>query len=419
MPPFVVELFILYQDFRLSYSLQQMFLAWMSLALVNAWFISIVLSLALRYYFSEQISLRGMQLRVLSNLPKVLLSYALLLVLISLSAVAVPLIVFLFFFVWAPFYCAAEAAVPGAGAKRGNGLDTEEIDDEDYFGVNNSALKQFYVFKEKMIIELGFARSSQLVARNPSATFEALALLWCAHVVPIAAVDLVSSPFGGGISLFFKSLLSGLSGALALGICAGVFLRIIPEHARKELEPRRAVNLAMGEEEKSKVTFGPLLEQKNHGRRRLVFLLGLLALAATYIDYLEQRSALELPEWVMVEHIRAEVPGDRVSFDIELSDLRSNYRWFNSSAFRLELTGQDSGGVEADSELLKPDKVEIFSDDGRVLSEKDLVGYSGFARVRLEYAPEKGADKGKNMVLYYSPFGDRSRVIHSGRRGVD
>ena len=183
-----------------------MFLTFVISSALNAWLLAVVAMSCFSTARGDELNFKGLSVRALKGLPKVLLSYVGLISLVVLSAFIRPLLLVIVLFVWAPLFCVGELFVDEPEE------DGDEVGDEfEDFGGFQEKLKiqeRPSLFRRKLIFELGFGRAMHLGIRNVSSTLQIGLLIWCANVVPAAIVGMLTpaqAGFGGELAKIILS----------------------------------------------------------------------------------------------------------------------------------------------------------------------------------------------------------------------
>ncbi len=293
--------------------------------LASAWQLAAVTMYAIQQGQGRAESLVTTGIHALHNLPKILISYVILIMLTLLGVVLAPLMCFVVFFIWAPFFCVGELFMPDQVVSR----------DEDDYGWDDEPAEpdQQRVFAQRGILELGFGRSIALASRNLAPTLQVASLFWFVATVPGALVALF---FGPKISLACQLLqvsLTSLAMMFAMGAVSAIFLDLLGKEARLELKlPLETPAAPAG--------FGPHRRPLRFDRMFLVMMvLVFVAAIATWFQHRVDELQRVIPADTAIETGGAVVEGQRIAVTLKISDPVTELRWLDPNQFVLSVGG--------------------------------------------------------------------------------
>ncbi|MBP9838272.1 MAG: hypothetical protein KBC84_06120 [Proteobacteria bacterium] len=436
LPASIVVSFLSYVNLFFPLNYQQSFLLGAINLCVVTWLLVAVMLFSIKKIQGQAMDWKIIAIDAVIVMPKVIISYAFL-VLIILSFAALPfLLFFVLFLFWAPFYSAAELAI------KKNPVEDEEDDDEqsDLFSDTEEDIpfvkRKLTFFENKPIWDLGFSRSTNFVSKYYLITIALIMLIWISMILPRAiAVKL------GGIYLSYpyvviEVFLSFALYAIILCIASVSFLMAHPKEAFKEF----------GIDEKNE-NFQKLSQTKvaRNKSRLLVFfcllLVGIFATGPVWKFFINQRTA---PASLVTTVEKIEVNEKQLILNVILKDDSNLFRWLEPTSFRLEVEDENYVMPEKEKDLsqiedallslqlentdfnklIVPDRVMAYSlkNEGSSLVLNEELGEDNFAphqgdiKIAVSF-PNRLKDKAKKtkFSLYHlSIIGDKGKAIAEG-----
>lgn len=326
--PLILELLITEDEFKNALADRVVyFIHTPLLGLAHAWRLTAIAIYVLQQAQGRTQSLAAIGINALQNLPKILISFTLLFILSGVGTVLPPLMCFVVFFIWAPFFCIGELFVPDSVNAR--------QDDDDYGGWDDDPAEPepLRVFARRGVFELGFGRSIALASRNLAPTLQIAALFWFLSAVPQALVFLY---FGAQISLaglMLESLVGAIAAVFAAGTASAVFIELLGKEARLEL------GLPL-ENQAPAAGFGPFRRPLRFDKMFMAMMaLVISAAAATWYQghIIELRRSI--PADAVIEPGSSVVEGERIAVSLRLTDPRNELRWLDPNRFVLSVGG--------------------------------------------------------------------------------
>jgi hypothetical protein len=367
------------------------------LALARAWRLAVIAMYAIQLGQGRPQSLPTIGISALQNLPKILISFALLFVLTLLGILLAPLMCFVVFFIWAPFFCVGELFVP----------DPPPRDEDSDYGWDDDPAEpeQQRVFIGRGVLELGFGRSIGLASRNLAPTLQVAALFWFLSTAPEALVWLIMGPHVSLPGLMAQCVVSSVATVFALGTVSSVFLNLLGRDARLELGLPQ-------EEEPAPAGFGPYRRPLRLDRMFLAMMM-LVSIAAVSTWYQQQVAERQraIPVGAAIETLGAVVEGDRIAVTLRLTDPTNELRWLDPNRFVLSV-----GGAADEREMRSGIGMELIrglggpsaeSQPGEKLPAKELAMLSRAYPFNTEGQPIENSnftpyDKPLKLVLYFN-----------------
>ncbi|MCB0323761.1 MAG: hypothetical protein KDD69_09320 [Bdellovibrionales bacterium] len=413
--PAVVEAAAAYLHYSTPLEPQQLFLVIVFTLGANAWLLSAVMMACIESMQGKQPVAAILSRKALRFLPKVFFSYISLLSLVFCSALMLPLIFLVLFFIWAPAFCVGELYVPQEERED----EEEDLDDDEFFVRRGRLEREVGFFKNKSALELGFARSLQFGSRHAGTTLQVVILIWFANVVPSAAVDLLSSAYLGFTPVLLKIFLSSYSDVLATAVAAGAFLMLLPREARAEIgieggEAGEAVRPSLG---------GVRLD----GKKRVFAAIALCAAGATYLVFQEALRDQAMPAEVAPEVRDAGRLHEQFRVEVTMTDPNRAFRWLEPLNFRLsfpellkaqeQVTNTETEDETEPDPFIEPTRIVPLDATGVEIEKSPFIPYYQPLTLQLYFAvPQQLPDRGTYVLSYSTYFGEPQEV-HRGTYG--
>lgn len=392
-----------------------------------AWLIMSSFLLAAEGLAGRPVSVLSVAARALAAMPKVVLSFLCFLVAALFAVNAPPIVVFVMFLLWAPFFCAGEYYSPPIPRREPD--DDESTFDDDGPGASPRIRPGF--FRYRPLWDLGFARSVQFTSRNFLFTLQYALILWVTAVGPHALVVLFAGYYLGFEAHLVQTMLAGIAETIAAVIGAVGFISVLPQDAVNELksDEKSAAPLAAATAD------GARADNRNGIRENLPFLfLVLIGIGATHYFWSWIQHEVSIPPGVHIEAEKAELLDGRLLLVVRLEDPEFRLRWFMPESFRLDLrpadppakpapakpaettvaeTSPTPQGTPAEPELPSPARAMPYALDGSELSEENFTPYAEPLRLKLYFeVGEAAGTRGTYSLLYVTPFGKKETVLN-------
>ncbi len=412
--PTIVQIFSAYLLFTHNLLRQQKLLVLVLSSVASVWLLTAISMYAFETVLraGKRVNLAEILQRALRELPKVLLSYVavVMVVTVGLGSIIIPGLVFLAFLLWAPAFCVGEIyAISREQKQRRSNLRTaddepEELDPEELF---RRKMRAF--FSHMSIWELGLMRSARFTALYmPSAVLMALILL-AAVLIPSALVGYLNPYAWSFVGEVLSILVSALLGCFAMGVWVWTFLLLMPREARREIgvDPGQDFNQLAGLTKAKPFSL--------EGNIPIIAGIVLLSALSGYYMLREVKEKTTMPASVQTEILASEVVGSDFVVRAKLIDVSDKFRWLLPYNFRLTLAAdKDKADKSAEPEALKPDRIDLFDAEGRVLSLDSFSPSSTPLVIALFFdIPTNQAPAGEYQ-LGYTAFDAPARVIGAG-----
>lgn len=407
--PTAVDLGATYLQFTRALQPRDVFLLLVCSMLVNTWLLQAVLALTVEHMRRRSSGIFDLLYHGWAWLPKVFFSYVALLLLVMLFALFPLLAICIFFFVWAPLFCAAEQFAPEAvrpKRRTEDEADDLELPSDTFFQLGPETTW----FKGKAIWHLGILRSVRFARENWLVTVQIIVMLWCAHTIPTALVEVFGPPRAEFSSLTLQMIFSSLAEVIVLAAVSGIFLRLLPAEAKAEIGIERSGTSEPGEGWESWPGFSFV-------RKKLIFVLLTLSAGLSTFYILERiKEEQQMPRSVAVTLQPEKVENGRLVLDVRLIDEAYAFRWLDTASFILFLGSKPPAAETEDDSFLKPDGVIAYADDGSKLADDLLNPHYGPLRLVLYYALPGGASAGEEEYsLYYRQTAQQRVLLHKGK----
>lgn len=408
--PALVEIVSSYIHYQLPLQQQHLFLIVIFSVAADAWLLTTVLFDGVRELRGEEESLSQLAVSALKNLPKVVLSYIGLIILLFFSVDRYPLLILMAFFVWAPAFCAGELCVPATEARRKTGDEYEE-DEEPVPSITEAYQPTYFV--QKHFWQLGFLRSLHFAVKNIGVTCQVILLIWLANVLPVALVGSIVPAHVGFAPVVLRVLASSWGHAIAAAASALTFLLLLNREAKMELK------LGLASEAIEQKYFPKLRLQGNRLATALV-LLG--ALASTYLVFEQTKRQTEMPANLTLSLQESRLDEGRLKVTLLLNDPDSAFRWLNPNSFAVAPVGvvvkdQLRQMFEA-TEPAEQEQVSLVAtvvprrEDGSIIEEENFVPFYGQLNLMLYFDIPKEISEQRKFSLYFMNYlGASPRLI--------
>ncbi len=440
--PIFIELVTAYMVFSTPLPQNQFFLVKVCSEGANAWLITVVAMACFERIKGMPIRTVDILRRAFRNLPKVFFSYVLFISLVSISLLLLPILFFVLFFVWAPYFCVGEFYSRVQDKKKDD--EYEEPYDPEYDEPRPVVQSSF---TNKSIWELGFTRSLQFSQKNLSATFQMNVLFWFGMFVPPAVVDLMSTGHTGFFILTVKIVLSSVVGIFILAAAVSAFSLMLSSTAKEEIGITGYPTLGqMG------VTRKPFRIQDRYS---LFGILVAMSLIGTFSVLNQLKNEQLMPETAQVEFEKFERTTNTGQVTIRITDTEDNFRWLVPSLIHLELgqeqaattalstspsmevstvAGPSIGGAEhslnkssgnresqvaakkkdtvSTPSLIAPTRYAVLGSDGVELPRERFAPYYEPLKVVLYYnLPDELPEQGGFSLKYVIPYSEHKTIV--------
>lgn len=435
--PFALIVFLVYCgvewfNFNNILDSQKRFTLEATILFADAYLINVVsLMLLPGLLFGERIktNLSKVILNSINQMPKVLLSYFLLMALTQFSfevsqSSPIPALIVLVLFIWAPYFVSLEQFAEQK-------LDDEiKIEDEDFDSIDpfDDAVfveKPKTLFSNKPAWRMGFSRSLEFTSKNTALSLSVVFVIWLVRVVPELLIGLTMD-----VNSNFNAVLLQVA-ATCLG---AVFLNMFILSALfRGLEPAQRTELVhtFGDEYKDKQL--PFIITSPNGIRISILCLLVIFTAAIWSEKRIQVNSFPSDLSFKIEDYQDRQ--DEVVFKIEIKDEASKLRWLNPNRFRFYVVGsddkKDKGKEEKAPEnkqqedpknnetfqalikmlnekLVPPSRVVIYNSENKIIPIDQVSPRNEALKIVMAF-PLKANLKGSNNSLYefsyLNPFG--------------
>ncbi len=407
LPVLIAELLVGYVLYSMPMTPKVLFVASIALGGVHAWFLGAVFAYFINLMRHEYWSYFQIAKHSLVFLPKVFLSYSLFSLLINLGIRFPPALIMLFFFMWAPVFCAAESLAIGNLQKLS--FFGKEDEEEEYDACSDDKelckeSKEKKSFQNVSVLDLGVGRSMQLVGKNLIPSFQVFVLFWAAFVVPLALVYLSLKEPSDLWGQFFQVSLSATATILVSGLLVGAFLSLLTESSFAELG-------LLPEDFHFELLNGRHPWALGNAKPGLFFFIAFLSIVSSlYYAYMSNK--LEpVPLSVVYEVETLDREDDNIVIRVKIQDEERQFRWFDIEQFRVVYDSKRIPGASSYSisekprivNLVKP-KVErslIYSMEGELLAPPFFKPHYGDILVVLRLPIPSSVPKNSQVFLYY------------------
>ena len=378
------------------------FLVLISIYMANAWLLTAVTFFVFSKLRGELSSNNEIIFSSLTSMPKVFMSYIMLIAILGFAIEVPPGLLAFLFLAWTPVFPALEQCLPQEDPESEPVPDMEYGKDEE---VKASVLAErsglFSWFKFKSILDLGITRSVRFSSMHWRESVLFLLLLWFVTVTPQALFNLIAGDSGALTVLIVKQIL--VSFPQVLVIAAGVYclLSLLPEDGLEELELERP-SVEMPEGKGIHNFSGSIL------KTALVFI---VSLASTIFLYQLAVESRRMPVDSVYELRRAYVVDGKFEVEVIIEDYQKGFSWFNPNQFQLQFTNSlEEESVK--SKLIKPAKVLVYDqDDQRVFRENGFLSEDPL-RMKLSYSvPKDVSSEGYFELVFFNLNGELQKLV--------
>ena len=444
----LIEIALTYSQYFFRLTQQQVFLVLICGVGATAWMMTYAGLFCLNVFKKTETTPPRLALKALQSMPKVVLSYIVLVAIAMALFSFPPLLIFAIFGIWAPAFCVAELfALP---------LKEVEESPDDAFDEDVMFRKviRFRFFQGRPLWDLGFARSIAFVGQNFGLSLQFSLFAWAVAVIPAGVMLSLAGYYPSFSSLMLEILGANLLQVMLLGVGMVSFLLLLPQDARAELGLPNAEDLMAGI---SRTSVPEVLKIQNKKYPLLVVIcLGMFSTMMTWTWVQHQHT---MPTSVQVSLEGAQVTKDRMIITLQLADNEQLFRWLDTNSLRLEIkepsaekvaavpavpageksslvptegaaepaspvtptlgeavisqavkSASDTPASPADAtkpkepKLIEPERVMPFGVDGTPLDEQNFTPYSRPLRLVLYFARPKETS-GKFALYHSSMFG--------------
>ncbi len=379
---------------------KQTFVIWLIYCAANAWLLTAVQMFAIEVLQHNQYpSLLSLARRALIYFPKILLSYAILMIFFGVYIRFPPGVVLLVFFMWAPAFCVGELYW-----KKPEEEEEDDYEDEGILFQRRSRPRNTGAFfAEKAAWELGFVRSVRFVITNLGLSFQIALLHWFSEIVPRGIVLVLSGGKGGYTEHALGMVVATFSDVFVLAMGACAFLFLLPPRAYQELgfksKPEEDVERKEGETERK-------IALPRVGPRAMTFV-AIALVTALFSWYLLDQVKLQstLPNNVKLESVHTELNGADLLVQFDIKDSKRHFRWLEPDNFRLTFPTGVGGPQKAEAPTSPADAKTVVTPLGKPPTNVPGLGDQGLSP-RLVSVYEKNGEKLNAFEFkpYYKPL---------------
>ena len=387
---------------------EELFISSLMLLFADAWLMCACGMFAFELARREQPIVGRLIQRSLLLLPKVFLSYAILVVVLAASAVYPLLIAFSIFFFWAPVFVIGELF--------SKPIQFRDDDEETYIDEEGEVAtrRKEYLFSGQSIISLGFGRSIGLVIAQMPLTIELLVLFISAKLIPAAVLRLLSGPFPAPLAQSVEVFSSNTLLGLLLVTAGTAFTALLPKQAREEVALGRA-------DERVK-----LHRPWPFGSAIILFVLSPLTVLCWFYLQSSAVKQSDLPQEVVVTSVDTAREGETLIWRVRLEDTQYQFRWLEPEHFEVQYEVPKGPSkstkqgppvptlpalfrVEPQLPTLEISRAYVFDENGKYLeSYRPHIGALE-VELRFWYPPQFSGDR--ELRLIYPSAGTESKPI--------
>ncbi len=378
------------------------FLVLISIYMANAWLLTAVTFFVFSKLKGELRSNNDLMLGSLTSMPKVFMSYIILIAILGFAIEVPPGLLAFFFLAWTPVFPALEQCIPLADPESEPLPDMEYDRDEE---VKASVLADrsglFSWFKFKSILDLGVTRSVRFSSMYWRESVLFLLLLWFVTVAPQALFNLLAGDSGALTILVMKQVLVSFPQVLVIAAGVHCLLSLLPDDGLEELELERP-SLEMPEGKGIYKFSGSIF------KTALVFV---LSLASTIFLYQLAVESRRMPTDSVYELRRAYVVDGKFEVEVIIEDYQKNFAWFSPNQFQLQFT-KSLEEESVKSKLIKPSKVLVYNqDDQRVFRENGFMSDGPLRMIASYSVPKDLSVEGFFELVFFNLNGELQKLV--------
>ncbi len=393
--------------------------------LLNAWLLMGLTIFTICKLRGEVVTIKHIWLQALKTMPKVGLSYVVLMSFVVLSIQIPPGLLLLVYLVWAPIICALEQCAVEEDVDNSE----RRMDMEPRPRVLDEELEvKLTYFQRKSIFDLGLVRSARFAGINFRDSIFYIIIVWAINVIPIGLFSLFYPVGAGGVSELFILVFVSI---LEVGVLSGAVLSLVllmPKDAQAELGFKEPPNLKRLFPDRDKPLF------RLSGSRNKLAIICVIALFCTVLILNSLANQRQYPDTAIAEMKYAQIDGDDFKVAVVIEDLEENFRWFDKNNFLITLASADINSFDSETPKevmapLAPYKVKILDSEGQRVFDSDSLldkerlsvhlTYSlGGARMLLEEKPTELGQKKSTKKYKASESGRFNLTFHAMKGGV-
>ena len=329
-----------------------------------------LLSCCLNSISNNETKLLKVCIQTFRLMPKVFLSYFILLIMLSISfPFIIPFIILLFIFIWAPFSIATDVYQEAFSTEASSKSELENLES---------------------LFSLGFLKSANFSIKRPYLTLKVTVLYWFANVFPQALTYFFSGVYQDLSSILLSIVLTDFFLAVAYTVIAFEFCMYLPSTKLKNLD----------------LEFESIAgdtEVKNLKGNVFTSVLLLLALSSTvYIVSLHEKK-YTIPKSVTLNVENVSSNGETLQIKLRLSDFQYNYVWLKEENFVVKFSNSEK------EVFRKVNEVKLTLDDGRVLEPDNIKANLGSVNIILSFIKPKELLPSYKLY-YFSNLGIKGMV---------
>ena len=420
-----------------SFDLQSIFIYAVMDVLASVWLISILVFFIIKTLSNSPYTFREISLRSIITLPKVILSYFCVFIILLFSFLAlqsaivsagivglilvivfIPLLSITFSLIWSPLFVAGESFALNKKSKDDDEESSffDDLEDEDAF-IEKIEQRAKESFKDKALFELGFSRSAKLAKTNSTMTYWMLLIYAFGSIAPLALAQLLlgNGAYSGGelFSLGVQKIVM----IYVYAIFVAVFFAMVGPTARKEVGIHRYVSLEDLYGNKQVPKFRIAKNKKNKYLFLILTFVSFLILLSTSFGNNKYSSSAKFE---MNELI---VGNTEIIMSFTLQDSQELLRWLQPINFRLQLENSfESSDEDQDSTMiLQPRKIDALNSSGQALHPYFFLNIRTALplKLRLTFEKPKNMSEQAYYYLYYPSEDGLGQALVSGQLGTE
>ncbi len=409
LPPLILELFGHCMAHFIGRDPKQQFIVLVIVYMAKAWLLTAITLFVVKVVRGDEIGLSSILSKAAICLPKVFMSYLMLLFVVLLTVEVPPGLFMLFFLVWAPVFPALEQCLladESLDSKSDDSIwDEEEGPEASVMG--DPATIPLTWFKSKSILDLGLSRSAQLAMKHWRDAVFFMLFMWFAWIVPEAILQALGDVSENiGLILIKQTFVSVF---LLFGITASIvgLLQLLPKEALEELGLVRPFDEA-------RLFKGRGGSSRSFSKSRLGFFFALAMSLGSTVYLLEVTAAARrVPPGALANQVFSGFENEKFLLEFNLEDSKKKFRWLNPALFKLALV-KSEGDLESNKEYLIAQSSKVTNESGKKLFSG--TGYSSESplNIKLYYSRPKGVEEKGFYALYYHTGPQTKQLLLSG-----
>ena len=399
---------------------KNLFLLEVASYLSSAWLLTVVCFYVVLKLRSQVAGRLTIAVDALKLMPKVGLSYMVLISFLLLAFQFPPALLALVYLMWGPLFTALESSVTDEFKEEALKNDEPGPSILDYEEGEERPRPSY--FHRKSIFDLGLVRSSIFASKHMPESICFIISIWAVNAIPYGIFSLISTPGGGG--LFELLLLASISIFELVVLSAAVlsFILMLPEEALKELGLP------------AKPNFKKLIKNRktslfNVSKSRFkLSILAFISLGATVMVLSKLAAERQFPTTAFVEALSVESKEDDLLIKVQIEDAEKNFSWFDEKYFKIQyLSNQPKQENLEGEESTIPQKVleldakvvRVFNEVDERIFDKRLIYQEALLTLELVFPMPDNLPKSGKYNLIFQPLQGMTSGILSGEFSRD